>query len=201
MPAKLLTKCVGVGNEFLRRLGRLMAKYLISAGHGAGDPGNTANGRREADICLELRDIVALKLRQLGHDVITDGRAKENWALTKAMQLIGLGRTSIELHTNAASDPLARGVETVAKPKDKALAQRISAAIASTLGTVTRREGGFMDGATVKKERGFYPGFVRAGGLIVEVSFQSNKQELAAFDARKWLVATAIVKALTEVAA
>ena len=48
-------------------------KFLIAAGHGAGDPGNMAAGLSEAALMLELRDIVALKLRALGHDVITDG--------------------------------------------------------------------------------------------------------------------------------
>jgi N-acetylmuramoyl-L-alanine amidase len=171
-------------------------KFLISAGHGAGDPGNMAAGLSEAALMLELRDIVASKLRALGHDVITDGAKGENWALSRAMKLI-TGRVSIELHTNAGTPPTARGVEVISLPSDKALAQRIARNIARTLNTVTRREAGWLDPLEVKRDRGFYPGFVRSGGLIVETFFQSNPSELANYHGASWLVAQAIVDALT----
>jgi N-acetylmuramoyl-L-alanine amidase len=35
------------------------------------------------------------------------------------------------------------------------------------------------------------------GGIVVETFFISNPEELARYDARKWLVATAIAEALT----
>lgn len=171
-------------------------KFLIAAGHGAGDPGNMAAGLSEAALMLELRDIVALKLRALGHDVITDGAKGENWALARAIKLI-TGRVAIELHTNASSSPTARGVEVISLPSDKALAKRIARNIARTLNTVTRREAGWLDPLEVKRDRGFYPGFVRNGGLIVETFFQSNPNELANYHGSSWLVAQAIVAALT----
>ena len=171
-------------------------KFLIAAGHGAGDPGNMAAGLSEAALMLELRDIVALKLRALGHDVITDGVKGENWALARAIKLI-TGRVSIELHTNASTSPTARGVEVISLAKDKALAQRIARNVARTLNTVTRREAGWLDPLEVKRDRGFYPGFVRSGGLIVEAFFQSNPTELANYHGSSWLVAHAIADALT----
>jgi N-acetylmuramoyl-L-alanine amidase len=175
---------------------RQKMKFLIAAGHGSGDPGNMAMGLSEAALMLELRDIVASKLRALGHDVITDGAKGENWALSRAIKLI-TGRVSIELHTNASTSPTARGVEVISLPSDKALAQRIASNIARTLNTITRREAGWLDPLDVKRDRGFYPGFVRSGGLIVETFFQSNPNELANYHGSSWLVAQAIVDALT----
>lgn len=43
-------------------------------------------------------------------------------------------------------------------------------------------------------------GYVSAGGLILEVFFISNPQEMAVYQARKWLVAQAIADVLQEVA-
>ena len=170
-------------------------KFLISAGHGGGDPGNTASGRKEADICRDLRNIVASKLRAKGHDVITDGGLNENLPLATAIRMIATNRVCIELHTNAGV-PSAKGVEVIAKVKDAKLAKAIAHGIAEVLGTTVRRDGGWFDYDKLVKEQGRTLGFVRAGGIIVEAFFQSNAQELAAYDAKKWLVAQAIVDAL-----
>ena len=82
--------------------------------------------------------------------------------------------------------PLACGVETIALPKDKALAQNISSAIACTLGTKLRGD-----------TRGKL-GFVSNGGLIIEVCFITNKAEMDSYQDRKWLVASAIARVLNE---
>lgn len=171
-------------------------KFLISAGHGGNDPGNTSNGRSEAEICVRLRNIVAKKLTDLGHDVITDGIGKENWVLGRAIRLI-TGRVSLEIHTNASSNVMASGVEVVSLPKDKQLAQLIAVSVAKTLVTNVRRDRGWLDPKIIEKERGFFPGFVRGGGMILETFFQTNKRELDSYDAKEWLVASAIVEALT----
>lgn len=172
-----------------------MSKYLISAGHGAGDPGNTASGRREADIAVELRNIIAHKLRAAGHDVTTDGGLRENWGLIDAVKLIVSGRTSIEIHTNAGK-PDAKGVEVIGNNAQATLCRRMAQGIAKVLGTTVRRDGGFFSYPQLVKEQGRNLGFVRRGGIIVEAFFQSNAAELAAYDAKKWLVAQAIVDAL-----
>ena len=173
-----------------------MAKFLISAGHGGGDPGNTASGRVEAHIAQDLRNIITVKLRQAGHDVITDGAASENWSLAKAVTLIVTGRTAIEIHTNAGA-PTAKGVEVIGNASQAKLCKAIAKGIAGVLGTTLRREDGWFDYAKLVKEQGRTLGFVKRGGIIVETFFQSNAAELAAYDAKKWLVAQAIVDALT----
>jgi N-acetylmuramoyl-L-alanine amidase len=170
--------------------------FTVTAGHDSSDPGNTWNGRREAELMLELRHLVATGLRQRGHRVVEDGDRGVNWALSRAMALIPGAHLALELHTNASNNTTATGVEVVALPKHKDTAQRVAAAIGRVLNIPPRRYGGWYDHAQASKDRGFQPGFSRQGGLIVEVFFQSNAAELGRYLQRRQEVATAIVDAV-----
>jgi N-acetylmuramoyl-L-alanine amidase len=55
-------------------------------------------------------------------------------------------------------------------------------------------DGGWIDQS--KSARGRL-GFVRVGGMVVEVAFITNPSEYARYQAHKWNVASAIVNALT----
>ena len=59
-----------------------MKQILISAGHSNQDPGATANGVTEAGLALELRDLLADKLRAIGCDVAEDGADGQNLPLS-----------------------------------------------------------------------------------------------------------------------
>ena len=174
-----------------------MAEFVITAGHSDVDPGAVGNGQTEAGIARELRNIVASKLRSMGHRVITDGEPAVNKPLRDAIALIPQGKVAVELHCNAAASPAAGGVETIALPRDKALAQRLSAAVARVLGIKVRGDRGWIDQSQSARGR---LGYVSAGGLILEVFFISNPAEMAVYQARKWLVAQAIADVLQEVA-
>lgn len=170
---------------------------VLTAGHSDYDPGAVGNGHTEANIARELRNIVAQKLRATGERVITDGEPASNKPLRDAIALIPQGRVAVELHCNAAANPAAGGVECISLPKDKALSQRLSRAVASVLELRVRGDGGWIDQS--KSARGRL-GYVQAGGLILEVFFISNPAEMAVYQARKWLVAQAIADVLREVA-
>jgi N-acetylmuramoyl-L-alanine amidase len=173
--------------------------YTVTAGHGGSDPGAVAKtGETEADLMVELRDIVAHKLRAEGYTVRTDGGWRANLPLPYALTLIPGSKAAIELHTNAHDNPSATGVEVVSLPAQAPLARRIARRIAHVLGLRVRGDGGWIDQSKTARGR---LGFVRAGGLVVEVFFLSNPQDLAAYQARKWMVASAIVLALKEGAA
>ena len=169
-------------------------KFTITAGHSNTDPGAVGNGFKEAELAAELRNIVALKLRALGHTVVTDGTGTVNQPLTTAIALIRGSAVALEIHFNAAT-PTAKGVETIALPKDKALAQKLSQAIAAVLETPVRGDKGFID--QTKSARGKL-GYINAGGLIIETCFISNANEIAVYQAKKWLVAAAIAGTLDD---
>ena len=171
-------------------------RFLITAGHGANDPGNTWHGVTESALMTELRFIVAMKLREDGHHVTEDGGRGHNQPLVEAIKMVSGHDVAIELHTNASTNNAAEGVEVVAARKDRVLAQQLAGAIGGVLQTPTRRDSGWFPVDQLARERGFTPGFVRAGGIIVETFFQSNPGELATYQERRWLVASAIARVL-----
>ena len=169
--------------------------FAVTAGHSKSDPGAVAaTGQTEAALMLELRDIVASKLRAMGHTVKTDGGWRENLPLPYAMTLVPGCNAAIELHTNAAANPKARGVESISLVPQRELARTLSRRIAHVLETPVRGAGGWIDQSQTPRGR---LGFVRVGGIVVETFFLSNPEELAKYEGRKWLVATAIAEALT----
>ena len=91
-----------------------MKTFVITAGHSNVDHGAVANGLKEAALAVELRDIVASKLREKGYEVITDGLRGDNKPLNDAIKLIPRGDVAVELHFNAAASTTAAGVETIA---------------------------------------------------------------------------------------
>jgi N-acetylmuramoyl-L-alanine amidase len=169
--------------------------FTVTAGHGAADPGAVRDGITERDLMTELRDIVASKLQMMGHTVRTDGGRGINLPLTMALQLIRGSAAAIELHTNAHTNPAATGVEVISLPAQAEQARAVARGIAGVLGIPLRGAGGWIDQSQTKRGR---LGFVNSGGMVVEVFFISNPADLAAYQARKWMVATAIAKALTE---
>ncbi len=170
-------------------------KYTITAGHSNTDPGACANGFKEAELAAELRNIVALKLRELGHTVVTDGTGASNQTLPVAISLIKGSDLAVEMHFNAAT-PTAKGVEVIALDDKKELCQQLSTAIANVLQTSIRgHRGGYKHPSETPHKK---LGYCTAGGLIIETCFISNPGEMAIYQAKKWLVASAIAKTLDD---
>ncbi|WP_382155459.1 N-acetylmuramoyl-L-alanine amidase [Hydrogenophaga sp. ANAO-22] len=170
-------------------------KFTVTAGHGASDPGAVAaDGKTtEAALMTELRDIVAAKLKAMGHQVKTDGDRWQNLPLVHALTLVPGSDVAIELHMNAAESFKATGVEVISLPPQREMARTIARRIAHTLELPVRGAGGWIDQSQSARGR---LGFVRAGGLVVEVCFISNPSDLAVYLDRKWLVASAIAECL-----
>lgn len=171
-------------------------KFTVTAGHGARDPGAVAaDGRTtEAALMTELRDIVAMKLKSMGHQVKTDGDRWMNLPLVHALTLVPGSDVAIELHTNSAESAGARGVEVISLPAQREMARTLARRIAHVLEIPVRGAGGWIDQSQSARGR---LGFVRAGGLVVEVFFISNPEELGKYLDRKWLVASAIAESLS----
>ena len=172
-----------------------MSTYTITAGHGGSDPGATCDGITERELMTELRDLVAAKLRAAGHTARTDGGRGINLPLALALHLISGSAAALELHTNAHDNPAATGVEVISLPAQRETAQRIARHIATILEIPLRGNGGWIDQSQSARGR---LGYVRAGGMVVEVFFLSNPADQAKYQSRKWMVASAIVQAITQ---
>ena len=71
---------------------------LVSAGHSNVDPGACAHGRREADITVEFRNMVAFYLQREGIPHQLDGQGTDNYPLPRAAQLAREADISVEFH-------------------------------------------------------------------------------------------------------
>ncbi|MBD8008745.1 N-acetylmuramoyl-L-alanine amidase [Acinetobacter pecorum] len=167
----------------------------ITAGHSNTDPGAVNGKVKEADLVVNFRNAVTHYLREAGLQVKTDGTGTKNDPLSAAVKLIQGSSVAVEFHMNAAASKQANGVETIALPKDKKLAQDLSKAVADALGSRLRGDNGWIDQSKSARGRLAY---VNAGGLIVELGFISNEDELARFNARYWLAAKAAAKILID---
>lgn len=170
-----------------------MTTVTVTAGHGGGKSGAEYWGTTEAAEMAVLRDKVAAILQAAGYTVRADGHGDENMGLEQAVALVSGSALAIELHLNAFTDPGATGVEVVAPPARKNAAQRIARGIAAVISRRLRGEGGWID--QTKTARGSLA-FIRAGGLIVEVCFMSNRSEWDAYQANVDRIAEAIAAAV-----
>lgn len=176
-------------------------QYVITltAGHSNVDSGavtKTSDGKvvKEADLAVKLRNAILHYLQQ-DKEVVTrtDGYGNVNLPLTDAIKLIKGSDVAVEIHMNSSTNKTANGVECIALPKDKALAQQLSAAVSKVTGSKLRGTGGHItqeDSARGKL------GYVNAGGCILEVGFLSCDSELETFEAKYWLIAKEIAQVL-----
>ena len=167
----------------------------ITAGHSNTDPGAVNGKIKESELVTNFRNAVVHYLREAGITTRTDGTGTQNDPLSAALKVIKGSSVAVEFHMNAAASKQANGIETIALPRDKKLAQDLSAAVATALGSRLRGDNGWIDQS--KSARGSLA-YINAGGLIVELGFISNEAELAAFQARYWIAAKAVAKVLIE---
>ena len=175
-------------------------QYVITncAGHSEKDSGavTTKDGVliKEADLTVKFRNAVLYYLQQ-DKEIITrtDGYGTTNLSLNDAAKLIDGADLSVEWHLNASSNPSATGVETIALPKDKVLAQKISSAVAEAFGLKLRGQNGWIDPSDSARGKLL---FVSKGGLIGELGFISSKKDLEAFESKYWLAAKAVAEVM-----
>ena len=165
----------------------------VTAGHSNKDPGAVNGKFKEAELVSQFRNAVAYYLREAGIQYKTDGVGILNQDLNAAIKLIKGSSVAVEFHMNTATSKQANGIETIALPKDKKLAQELSKAVADAFGSRLRGDNGWIDQS--QSARGKL-GFISNGGLIVELGFISNEEELFQFNARYWSAAKAVAMIL-----
>ena len=168
---------------------------LISAGHSNTDPGAVGNGYTEADIVLDMRDDLKEALLLRGVESRTDGGADQNLPLSEAIKIAKEVNISLEFHCNSFHKPSATGVETLCSPQDSTLAGKLSNAISKATGLFNRGVKGESSGQHSRL------GFIsKGGGIIVELFFLSNPNDLQAYLDNKTAVVDAIADVLVEAA-
>lgn len=173
-----------------------MTKVTITAGHSNTDPGAVAGNVTESEITTDMRNIVAICLGDLGIEAVTDGTGSENDTLRNAIKLIKQSEIAIEFHCNAFHLPTAAGVEALAQTKDKLICQKLCSAVSDVLDIPVRgNAGGFKAENSGQHSR---LGYVREGGIILELFFISNPTELAAYQAKKWPLARELADVIAE---
>ena len=166
---------------------------FISAGHSATDPGAVGNGYTEADIVLEFRDYLAEALRARGVEFGKDGEPGQNLPLATAWRMAAEHDIALEFHCNAAVSPGAAGVETLSAPADMELGLLICKAISETLGI--RNRGAKGEGSGQHSRLAFVSS---GGGIIVELFFISNAEDVAIYQRWKLQLAEVLADLLVE---
>lgn len=167
----------------------------VTAGHSNTDAGAVNGKLHEQVIATDARNIVAWYLQNAGITVRMDGFGNDNKPLREAVKLVKGSDIALELHCNASVNPSAKGVEVLANPWHKSLAQRIAQSIANVIGTPVRGDKGYKPENAGQHSRLAY---VQAGGMVVELFFISNQDELDAWNNKKWLVCKAIANVIIE---
>ena len=166
----------------------------ITAGHSNTDSGAVNGSDRESDIAQDMRNIVAHYLRAKGIAIRTDGEGKGNATLSQAVKLIQGSKIAVEFHCNAGPKT-AKGVEALSQPKDKVISQKLCQAVSSVMGNPLRGDKGWKAENSGQHSRLAY---VSNGGIILELFFISNDDELSLWKQKKWLVGKAVAEVLAE---
>lgn len=172
---------------------------FISAGHNTKgikiDPGAIGNGKHEADLTVEFRDLVISYLHSKGIQPSSDN---DNETLAEYLKRIQTGNGSVvlEFHFDAAANSGASGTTAIigvdADKNDKAFAKELSDITAAILGITNR---GVKSEAESHRGR---LGLMREQGIValLELCFISNANDLKAYDTHKALLAEKIAEIL-----
>ena len=168
---------------------------FLSAGHNKrltdADPGAVYGNIKEADLTIELRDLIINELQLLQANFITD---KDDETLKEYIASIkpGSGSVVVELHFNSSVN-IATGTEVIIKNEyskiEKQLATDICNSIATSCGLVNRG---------VKTEAQSHRGrlgilHTKAGvSVLVEVCFINNKFDMEQYQESKIAIASKI---------
>ncbi|PDZ42368.1 N-acetylmuramoyl-L-alanine amidase [Bacillus wiedmannii] len=167
-----------------------MVRYSLHGGHNSIVQGANSGNRKEHIMDRQVKDVVAAKLRALGHTVYDD---TDEVGSTQAQNLNNIVRNSnshgvdlvISFHLNA-SDGNGQGVEVLYYDQ-KDLAAKISAQLAKDIGWRDR-------GAKQRTDLAVLNG-TKAPAILIELGFIDNESDMSKWNVDK--IANSIVYALT----
>ena len=177
-----------------------MRTIFLSAGHGGNDVGAVGNGYNEADLTIELRDLVLKCLKQLGAKVVIDDN-KNALAQTITFFKNKVAKDSIllDIHWNSFNET-STGTEVLvpATPTkfETDLATDLSKVIANTLNIKNR--GVKTELQSARKSLGWMR--LTGENVLIETCFISNKNDMDSYQKNKEELAKKIAIVLFEYA-
>lgn len=172
--------------------------YLL-AGHSLSEPGAINKyGTREAELTIELRDMVGTALKKHGIAPRTDHDRDTLSAVTaRLLQQSREGDIICDLHFNAFNKR-ATGTEAIVPQQPTSRELQLAAELCSTLSAIMK-----IPDRGVKKENDSARGrlaIMRPNGIniLLEVCFMDNENDIAAYKSNKQHVAASIANLLKE---
>lgn len=166
---------------------------FLSAGHHLKDSGAVAHGKQENLEMIKFRDIVVNYCKSFGVTVIVDDD-KETLSEYLLRIKTGSGSVVLEFHLDSAANATATGSTGVvgddADRLDMAFAKELVDTTSLILGIKNR--GVIKEAQTHRKKLGL----MREQGIValLEVCFISNPNDMAAYEANKYTLGSAIAK-------
>ena len=160
------------------------------------DPGAVANGYKEAELTMELRDIIADKLRGKGCKVYED---EDSLRLAEVLSVVNSTEKDIvcDIHFNAGPEA-ATGIEVMVPARstedERDLARKICALLSSIMkirnrGVKTESDGQHKS-LGVMRELGI--------NILIEMCFITNKTDMTSYQANKAKIADELMYLLIE---
>lgn len=172
---------------------------FISAGHNPNgikpDPGAVGNGKREADLTVEFRNLVLAELQKKDVNAVCDNDSERLGQYLERIKT-GSGSVVLEFHFDAAASASATGTTVLiggdADKNDKSFAKEIVEATANILQIKNR---GVI--SETESHRGRL-GLMRESGTValLELCFISNPADLKAYEKGKHALAEKIADIL-----
>ncbi len=170
-------------------------KFLF-AGHNRSDPGAVYNGVKEADLTIELRNLIVKELKKRGHSVVIDSDFENNTQLQSRIRP-GAGSVLLDLHFNASANADALGSEAIISNNANLLSKKFAIEMVEGICKIlyARNRGVKSEIQTAHKKIGIVN---TAAGIscLAEICFLSNVYDMAKYQLYKNKVAEFLAELL-----
>lgn len=169
--------------------------YFITAGHSKTDCGALGCGLAEADLTMELRDLVILELRKWTSSVSNDDdfcslHEVVDWINEKSCE----NDIILDIHFNAYENERVGGTEVFIPTRFNSVERDISDSLAQGVSEVLEinNRGVKLEGESQHRTLAIMSPI--GNNLLLEVCFITNKDDMKKYKERKELLATRIAK-------